>query len=306
MESKKGGLRITIYSIFRDEMEHVYNILKDISVTSPWVNLMEENLSTDLTFTKGENSYEVGNEFYCLWKKILRVYFRVVEMSISEDSAICRWHVYKSDPVDIPYFFSYYFQRNTEDNSTVLQVESLFCNREFNMSRQDIEMIQEERKTMYQILEKCVFQCEKINLQNESIGIKTNIMNISRILLNFKLFHKMVPIICERVDYKGEEVDEDTNIKFHWEGRVKMSIDIKIKKILRDDTRTLIIYECSDGRQHVPAQQVEWEVIRVDEENSFINFRHNFTEKINKKMLDSISREKKLILQNLKKAVENS
>jgi len=120
-----------------------------------------------------------------------------------------------------------------------------------------------------------------------------------------KVFQKIVPEICDKVEYQGNKIRKGSNLKFHWTKRVKMCVDILVKDVIQHESKTIFKYECSDANNMVPKQDIEWEIIKISEDSCLIIFSHIFKDIIKQQSINQISEEKRKILLNFKTAVED-
>jgi hypothetical protein len=306
MENQKGmkTLCLSFYQIFRDDLKNVFEILKDARITNDIVNRkIDKDTFSDIYFTKGSTSYEIGAKWSFIYRKQLKIYVTLVECTYNKDSAHLAWYCYKTEPLDIPYKYTYDLIRNTEDNTTLVKVATKFIYENIQISDKEKQQMLDDRVYAYKVIEKCVHTMAKMKTQVESISIKADFEKISELLLNLKLLQKTVPSICDKVDYEGDKISENMDVKFLWVEKVSMTVDIKIKSISQKPYWTTLVYECSDGSQSVPSQVVEWQAIKM-EDRCFLNFTHTFKDGVNRKTLELISKDKKKILLKLKKAMD--
>ena len=119
-----------------------------------------------------------------------------------------------------------------------------------------------------------------------------------------KTFKNLVPRICDNVEYEGEKLKKGSKMIFSWEKPMKMSVSLEVKKIVKEDKECELVYDSFESKPKVPWQEIQWKLIKLDDTNTLIEFRHSFQEEIKKENLDYISRNKKKILISLKKVIE--
>jgi hypothetical protein len=305
MESKSENYKISYHQIFEAEFETVFMILKNWKITNKLCRDIIDNYSTDPLFIKGNCTYEVGNEWAFIWKGICKIYWKCCEVYKDDNYAHIKWLAYKTEPVNIPYYFNYYLRRNTLSNNCIFTLETIFLYSNLRLSEKEEKDAMDEREIIYSGLDLLIRNIEIPTEQIESITIKSDINTINQMILNLKYFQKLVPEICDKVEYTGTFLKKGDTLKFHWFRKIKMVVDILITDVQVEDNKTIFAYECSDNKNMVPQQDVQWEIIKISDNNCFIIFRHMFKKHIKTQSLSQISEKKRKILMDLKIGIEN-
>jgi hypothetical protein len=288
------------------DYEETWNVLKNMKITIRFCNKIKEEFSSEPMFQKGSETYELGAEFCLRWNAAILHYFRLDEIIETDYYSKVKWKAFKSIPQTIEYDFIYHLHRHKE-GGCILIVEIIYPN-QFIMPNEEIEKANAERKLIFNVIEKCIRNKEHFKCQVESILIKADFKLVYNILLNMKLFNRLVPMICDKVEYEGDKLKVGTKMKFTWYGKGKgkddMVVDLSVKKITKTSSQCVLNYESSSSTSPIPDQSIEWKATVMPDLECLLVFSHNFNEVIKKETLEAISKQKIKILRKLKIALE--
>jgi len=136
--------------------------------------------------------------------------------------------------------------------------------------------------------------------QFESIIIEKNINSVWNLITNWKKLSEVAPLIADDVELKGDPKNIDSVIKLFFIDK-KMMCLLKVKEIDATGCNWTYHLECFDGFPKVPLQEIQFNLIKIDEDSCFLSFNHIFKEAINPKLIMSIEPDKRKILAKIKK-----
>jgi hypothetical protein len=301
METSKNSTKnkpqnkITSKSILKGNIERVFKLLIDIEKTLPIFKDIIENFK----ILKGNNTYELNSQFIFLLfghthleVKCLKIenldYFKKVTYAV------------KCLEYRLKYEFSYCFYANTFDNSTCLVWDFVPENPKFLLSKFLVNYYETVQKIFISrwkvLLEK---NSDKL-IQFESILIHNTRQKVWEIVTNWRIFQKIVPIIADEVIYEGEPLEVGTKLTLIWNGK-NVNCVMQVKRVKIRERFWEYCLEIIDGRPKLPNQEIKFILTEFSEDYTFVVFKHEYKQHLKGEIIDSISKDKKKILTQLKK-----
>jgi hypothetical protein len=295
--------KINLFSyIYKQNYNRVLHCLRDIRKTNEICNTLDSNYASELIFSKGNETWQVGAEFSFVWKKLIKMFFRTVEYTETSDFSKVRWIVYKTEPHTLEYYLTYFLYQDITGNYNTMVMEWEYYV-EFNVSQSDQDTKKRENISIYSAIDKYLSQEENKTLQEECIYIESDLNIIWKIISNFKIFQRLVPIICKSVVYSGDIIS-GTKVTMFFDCKNKAYVVMNIKSIIVRESLCRLTYECFEGNPPVPKQEIVWTVEEKEGGFCLVSFRHYYEEVLKQDSLIQTSKLKKKILQTLKLIVE--
>ena len=214
--------------------------------------------------------------------------------------------IYKFKGIDVNFLTIHVYSLfySTIDNITILTWDAEIVSEHYKKTQ--IEFLKLERK---QILQKYddyfKKKVDQFSYNVESIIIKNNFFSIWKIITDWNLFQKYVPIIAESVAYEGEKLNGGSKIYLHWKSK-NVSCTLKIIGYVVNNLDHVFELELFEGEPKLPLQKLTLCLKKLDENFCFLFFRHLFLEPIEFHDIENLSKTKRNILVILKNALEKS
>jgi len=301
MEStnKKNDVNIIFSHVFKDNINRVWDCLRLPEI----FNLTIKDKADNIIILNGKNYGELGTQVEYQWKDLMRIRFEVQEVINEEFYKRIRFYSTKIEPLNLKYSCVFHLHCNTIDKTTLFQHELIFDDPNF-LKTIDLKHNKQEKMEMCKKIEKILSKRTEDLYQFESIMINTNIEKVWRVISDWKIFQEYVPIIAEQVDFEGGDpktVGCRINIG-HLSKNTKFSL--KVLQCLNTIDKKEYVLEYLDGEPVSPKQELDFSLVLVNEQITYLSFKHQFKESIKYELISSIAREKKHILKELKKRIE--
>ena len=296
---KKNDVNLIFSYVFKDNINRVWDCFRLPEIFNQTI----KNKADNITILNGKHYGEVGTEVEYQWKNSMIIRFEVKEVINKEFYKRIRFYSTKIEPFDFKYSCVFHLHWNTIDKTTLFQHELIFDDPN-SLKIIDLKHNKQEKMEMCKIIEKILAKRTEDLYQFESIIINTNIEKVWEVISDWKIFQKYVPIIGEQVDFEGGDpkvVGCRINIG-HLSKNTKFSL--KVLECLNSTDRKEYVLECLEGEPVSPKQELHFCLILVNEQITYLSFKHQFKESIKYELISSISREKKHILKELKKGIE--
>lgn len=139
--------------------------------------------------------------------------------------------------------------------------------------------------------------------QTESVTIQTSIDKVCNVITDWGKFAEFVPRIAEEVvitDKLGDISRRVTHVKFK-----NFEYKLRVIKYFKTPIRMEFHLLPYDSVPKIPNQELQFTVIKLNEEKTFVQFKHVFKENLRRTTVNKIQDEKRLILTELKQALES-
>lgn len=287
--------------IFKDTIQRVWYLVRDQVKTDK----IFQDFRSPVKFLKGENTYEIGNEFSFLYMKEAELVFRCDEVIEEENFKKILWKV-QPNQYKIKYDFVYSLYSNTLDKSTVMIWEIIYEKEAMPIPRKLKEVDDIIRADMLGRLDYYLRKNSDNLFQIESVIINEEREKVWNIITNWSKLQKIVPTLADEVLYDGDPLSVNTKCKLQWNTK-NMEFNIKVKKVLKENPTDdwEYVLECYDGRPKVPLQELHFKLIHLPElKYTYLQFQHVFKEPLKYEMIESIIKDKKNILSSVRKHLE--
>lgn len=301
MESQKkiNDMRLICSYVYNDSIQRVWNCFRLPEI----FNLTIKDNADHITLIKGQHYGEVGTEVEFGWKNSFVVRFQVQEVINTEIYKKIRFYTSRIYPLDFKYSCVFHFYWNTIEKNTLFQHELIFDDP--NALRViDYKHNKQEKLDMCRMIEKILSKRTEDLIQFESIIINTNIEKVWDVISDWKTFQTYVPLIAEQVDYGGDD-PRNVGTRINIEHPSKYSkFSLRVIKSLNTEEKKEYFLELFKAEPISPKQDLKFSLIFVNDDITYLSFKHEFREPIKFELINSITREKKHILKELKKRME--
>jgi hypothetical protein len=293
--------KVDLYYIFNHGIERVWKILSDKKKTD---HLM--NHSGCIRIVKGNNTYEVGNEFEQYWIGNCLLHWKCME---TENTELYKKITYRIDldPYGDSYFVIYNLYQNTFDKSTLLKWETLMTEERFLAGEEKKQYIDKAKIEYLDFQRKYLDNnFEDLN-QYESIMINANAKKVWDIIADWRILCKICTKAAEECEIDGDPGVVGTTIKLIWKKWKKFICYLKVIKIEKHETKWEYCVELIQSDAKTPKQEAIWTVVPLDNMDScFLSWDHQFKEKYDISYTEKLKIQKQDILKILKSHLEKS
>ncbi len=284
-------------------IEIIWKAFSDVFITNKITKI-----STDTKMLKGPNSFTIGSEFTFKYFQIISIYFRVLNVINLPHYKKLVWKAYKSEPINVVYYFTYELYADPIDEITIMKWEILYeKNYDYYFNSSNKETNRKLKSDMLDILKIVNCDMEKnypksVNI--ESIIINANQVKVFELILDIKNLCIIIPEIADKVEYEGDYLKENSKFKFFYFEKI---FYLRVNKITQDDRELKLEYECFDSNRKdlTPNQSIEWKVVMLSPNECLVAIIHKFKDKLLKKKIEDITNKKVLMLKKLKSYFED-
>lgn len=298
MEQNEQNNKIRVSYIFKDNINRVFNFFTNVELLTP------ATLKCDkYEILQGRGFNELGFEIKFIWKNTMEIIFKVTEVVDTPDYKKVQIYTPVVKPFNTLYTMNWHFYNYTTDNSTFYVHEMIFDDVS-SMKVMDLNHDYEEKLEMFRSIEKCLSKWVEGLDQVESILIPRPIDKVWAVMTNWVELSRIVPMIAEKVSYEGEPYVVGTKIHLVDSIR-KTASSLQITKVEQEDEYFRKFHlRCYFGRPKSPLQDLQFEFVRVSDDSTFVSFKHVFIEPIKYELVASISKNKQMILKQVKSFME--
>lgn len=300
-KSKKVKNRKFVY-VLKHDFKTTWNILKDMKKTNRMTDLLNEGFCSPPVFNKMLYTWELGAEYKMLHKNMIWLYVKTENVVEEENFAKIKWKITSDTPFP-GYYYIYTIYGDITGTLTTLVLDIEY-EREISQTKREIEDGNLELYMIYQNIDECIKNEKIAKTQKEEIIINKNFAEIWYIVVNFKEFHKLIPLTCDSVEYEGDILEEGKKVVFSWDKSHKGVVFLNVKSLFQAYDFAFLVLESYESIPAVPQQLIEWRLEKIDEEKCNVKLIHKYNETIKKESLQHTSKVKKKILQTLKKKLE--
>lgn len=286
--------------VYKDSIQRVWDCFRNPEIFN---DTLKEN-AENITMLQGKDYGEVGTVVEFEWKNSFVIMFEVKEVVNTEFYKKIRFYTTKVYPLDLKYTCIFHFYFNTIDKTTLFQHELIFD--DVNALKIiDHKHNKQEKLEICRKIEKFLAKRTEDLIDFESIIINRNIETVWGVISNWKNFQNYVPSIAEKVNFE-EGAPKTVGSRIIIENPSKKSkYSLKVLKYDVSTERREYVLECYEAEPVSPKQELKFSLIYVNENNTYLSFIHEFKDPIKYELINSIARDKKQILKDLKKKLEN-
>ena len=282
----------SFYYIFHSPLDKVYNIFKtpNLFTTTFFQNIKIISMKRETTLD------DTGNEFNIIWNNTLKYNFKV------------------DNTVNLPYFksFTHKSLNNPSSTSDFINTYSFFWNStdkvtifKFIGTQNDYEhkniicdYIMENKDSMCLSTENYLMKTVNNLEENESISIDKSIDDVWKFISDINnqvYFYPNNKIKINIIDNEKFEIVDIEN---------KTVMTFKVSKMEMNEDKKQFQCELVNSSVSLPKQKVMICLVRMDENQCFVIFKHIILEYIPFDILMSYSSTKKKVLRNIKSLLE--
>ncbi len=295
---KKLNMKYTLSYVYNHDINKVWKGVKDVSQ----LGKIDPNINIEVNFLKGSCSWKKGS-IYTLTS--LNSYQAIVEVIQAIENEEFKLIQYKSKvilPFNHEYINTVSLYYDSILSSTKVVHELLY---EENTDQEFIKMMNIVRNEFLKKINDYLNNSYQFFSQEESLVLELNRKCLWEIVSNWNIFKKLVPFIADLVIYDGNPQVKGTNLRLKW---LKKNIEcfLKVERVSIEKDSDIWEYSllCYKGVPAVPEQEIIFKIVRIDKYFSFLEFKHVFKQSIKSEILESISQDKKKILQTLKEKID--
>ncbi len=290
---------------FKHDYEEVVNLVRDFKKCVELNNKIIPDFSTDFKITKLNNTWEEGAEFDILFKKKIRLFFRTIKYSQTNEATYIKWYVTIKQPFLISYFMNY-----SIFNDSYNGLCSFVHEWEFPSDSKRLLLEKDEpQKEKYLLFNHYDLYLNNKSISNTHVGsceIKSDILSIWKLISNLKRFVEKVPAICNYIYAEDEELTLGKIISLRWDSDyLKGDAVLKVIFIHKDDKMHLLTYELVEANPPRPKQKIQWKIEKKTE-SCILTLSHIYKEEVEKRTLNAMSFLKKEIFKQIKECLEES
>lgn len=298
MEENQQAFKTSVVQHYKHDFKKIYDFAKDIK------NLPElwKGVASDLTIVKGSSSCEINTEFTYIYRGTAKCHLKIVAYEETDTYATASWASQIDSDENLPYMYTFYCYRVTLDNTCVLVAE---ITSKKKMSEEATLTMKRDIKFYMENLDRYVkSQAVKI-VQYESIVIALDAKIVWSVVSNMKLLSKLVPLVCDSVEYPGDNLVIGSSVTLKWDTENShMQVKFKVGSLLEENGNYTLSLNFVEAEPKVPPQTIEWKMVNIGNNSCYVTFVHQFEEQLKIELINSISSGKKQILKNLKKILE--
>ena len=292
LESKESSF----FFIFHAPLEKVYNIFKSAELITATFYQNADIISMKRSTTMDDN----GNEFTVHWNHKFPITFRVETIANLPYYKAFRHRSIIVPPQICPFDHTYNFFWNSTDKVTVFKFTAVIKEA---MGRDSITQFIFDNKDSMCLTTENYLMTTLTNLEeNESISISKPLKEVWSFLKNLENQKYFYPdpdrIKIQIIDDSTiviEDDDNDTNSTY------------KITKTEESSEKKQMLMEFTEiNAKELPKQKLMIYLIKMDESQCFLIFKHIMSEFIPYDVLMSYSSQKRKILKNIKNVIEGS
>lgn len=284
---------------FKQGFNRVWNFMKDVTKTYEAV----KDMRTQAIFTKGNSSYEKGAEFTFDFKNFFPLFFRVHE--VIELPEYRKLH-YKIDCRNThkQFEYIYHFYNVSNEKCTLLVWDWIYEGEGALLSLKELEEIDKNRKEMMRKFENYLENNILDLSQHESIIVNFPIDRVWKIISNWSIFHKLVPVISDEIEFIGNPQVIGSIISLNWNKNPQKiaSCKLKIKEAISypQEKDYILKLICIQSSSNVPKHELVIKLASIEEKETFVEFMNYFLEPVNEKMIKKFSKYKIRLLKHFK------
>ena len=143
-------------------------------------------------------------------------------------------------------------------------------------------------------------------IQYESIMIACPMNSIWKVVTNWKILHKIVPFLADEIEYSGDPHNEGTKMKMSSQSKNAEIIMEVIKVNTTNPVEWEYELELTESQPKMPKYNIKFNLVEVNSEYTFVIFQHIYKEYIKNETLETLGRDKKKILNELKRHMKKS
>jgi hypothetical protein len=283
---------------YNHNIKKVWKAVKDIRI----LGKIDPNINIEVNFLKGSCSWNKGSIYTLTSLNSYQAIVEVIQVIENQEFKLIKFKNKVLLPFNHEYINTVSLYYDTIQSSTKIVHEMLY---EENTDVEFIKMMNVLRAEFLKKINDYLTYSNEYFSQEESFVLEINRKCLWEIVSNWNILKKLVPFIADLVIYEGSPKVKGTNLRLKW---LKKNIEcfLKVERVSNEIDNDVWEYSllCYKGVPAVPEQEIIFKILRIDKNFSFLEFKHVFKQSIKNEILESISQDKKKILQTLKEKID--
>jgi hypothetical protein len=302
--------------VFNHHIEKVWLVMCDLTKC----HYLVKEEAGEINFIKGDNTYQVGNQFefflnsnlvFTCLEVVNYKYYKKISWSIDiKNKSILTTEIPNINNINV--LISLTLHEISSNNSTLFYWISLFnfLNKltadESKKITKDIKRIRNYMIKIKDYYLKNVF--EKLT-QLESINIYCDILDLWNLITDLKLLKSISMSFCEEVEYFGDPLKVGTKIKlgFNISESEKMICYLSVEEVNNTDCDDLYVYQlrCDESYRKAPVQIIQFTIMRIKAlKFCHLMLKHEFMQTIVNSDMEKFKEKKANLLNDIKIYIE--
>jgi hypothetical protein len=298
MESSKPKKVVSNYTI-NDKISKVYQTFVNLENIQPYF----KEFLTNLEYIKGDNTFEDQNEFSYSLLNLSKVDFKCNQVINTDYFKKISWKITCQNYI-LEFENIFCFYDNTIGNSTLFVWELSCSDNEFLDNPKVLDLFECIKKNAIKRWKEFLEKSSRDKIQYESIMVHSQINHVWKIITNWKILNKIVPFLAEEIEYNGNPLEIGTQVRMTSQSK-NADVILEVTKVNNSIT-TEWEYELQlkESQPKMSKYYVKFTLIEVNSEFTFVIFQHLYKEYIKSEILESQGKDKKRILNELKKQMK--
>jgi hypothetical protein len=298
MDTSRPKKIVSNYTI-NDKITKVYETFADLANIQPYF----KDFLTNLEYTKGNNTYENQNEFTYTWLNLTKINFKCSQVSNTDYLKKISWKITCQD-YNLEFENNFCFYDNTIGNSTLFVWELSCSHDEFLSNQKVLDLFECIKKNAIKRWKEFLEKSSRDKIQHESIMIHSPINHVWKIITNWKILNKIVPFLAEEIEYNGNPLEVGTKVKMTSQSK-NVEMIMQVTKVNNSNlTEWEYELQLKESQPKMSKYVMKFMLIEVNSEYTFVIFQHMYKEYIKTEILESLGKDKRRILNELKKQMK--
>jgi hypothetical protein len=289
--------RHRITHIYHDKLDRVFNLYRSMS----HFKRIYKDFMLDIKSESKEPYFCVGAEYTFLWKNSHTAKFRCEEVIDEENIKILQLYFYDIEPNEFRYKVYYKFSRSTCDEYTYFYLDSVFNNLQA-LSFYQISFSSNDMKKLFKHIDDYIIRNNEKHEQVESIILDISLSDLWKVITDWKIFKKHVPIIADSIEYERSSDSRVSLIKLIYNNDDKEYYLKVLKNELGEFSGDYQLNLFSSSKSFTK-QRMHFKVVEMSGKCLLV-FKHIYSKYISESVLRDLSENKKEILRMLKKSLK--
>jgi hypothetical protein len=286
--------KIISKAVIKDSIDRIFEIISNVDT---FAEIMKDYIC-DVRMIKGSSLAEKDAEFSLKFEFFIPVYFKINDCVIDDSFKKLHFTSMEGSAMDCELIHSLYW--DSVDKNTLF-VKELVLKKNFPIIPEGIDKYKKDQIEIIKRM-KHLLKLKTVGLeQEESVRIDCSVEEVWKYLLDLKLFSCILPckvseIRCEnsQVNKVGAVISIVTNT---------IEVYLKVKECISNDFYKEFTVEYINP--HSPKQLMKICFLQIQEGSTMLSFTNKFLEPVNYKYINELTENKKQVIVNLKKMIEN-
>jgi hypothetical protein len=294
MDNIKNGTKLLIKYTFNDTIDRVFHIITNVDLHRQYmVNYVDK-----MELTKGTSLAELDAEVSFTWCKTLNLEMKVIAVTNTDSYKRIKLRLLNmTGYMDFDVIHSLY--NDSISGATLYVKETVIRIPNKPPSKEEIEEYRKQHLDIFAKMKDCL-KMTTVNLeQTESIIVDVSRELLWKCITDWRVFAKLVPGLANEVVYRGDPRSVGSLMFIKTD-----SLQCNLRVIKSEKLE--FVLESFASQPVSPLQELIFNFYEIDENKTYLCFKHKFKEAIEFKYFKNLVENKKQILLNLKKQVEKN